>query len=42
MTELGELHQRIPEAQTRIQHNIVRTPVLRSARSQHIRASNGG
>ena len=24
-----------PEAQTRIQHNIVRTPVLRSAQSQH-------
>ena len=38
MTELGELHQRILAAQTRIQHNIVRTPVLRSAQSQHTRA----
>ena len=38
MTELGELHQRILAAQARIQHNIVRTPVLRSAQSQHIRA----
>ena len=38
MTELGELHQRILAAQARIQHNIVRTPVLRSAQSQHTRA----
>ena len=38
MTELGELHQRILAAQARIRHNIVRTPVLRSAQSQHTRA----